>query len=66
VRLWLDGRPVAEGETRKPGVAAPFAPSLVLGTEIFYFHDAYYRGLIGRTLVFGRSLEAPAIGALAR
>ena len=33
--------------------------SLVLGTEIFYFHDAWYRGLIGRVLVLDHRQLAP-------
>jgi len=37
-----------------------------LGAEIFYLHDAYYRGLIGRTLVFNRALSAAELGALAK
>lgn len=40
-------------------------PSAVLGAEIFYFHDAYYRGLVGRTLIFDRAIGAGDIAALA-
>ncbi|MBI3874591.1 MAG: hypothetical protein HY300_01195 [Verrucomicrobia bacterium] len=40
-------------------------PSIVLGAELFYMHDAYYRGLIGRTTVFDRALPAEEIAALA-
>ena len=25
---------------------------MILGAELFYFHDSYYRGLIGRTTVY--------------
>ena len=28
-----------------------------LGAELFYFHEPYYRGLIGNTLVFERTLS---------
>jgi hypothetical protein len=37
---------------------------VILGAEIFYFHDAYYRGLVGRTLVFDRALGAPDLAVL--
>ena len=36
----------------------------MLGAEIFYFHDAYYRGLVGRTLVFDRALGSADFAAL--
>ena len=39
-------------------------PSAILGAEIFYFHDAYYRGLIGRTLIFNRTLTADVLANL--
>jgi len=39
---------------------------LILGAEIFYFHSSYYRGLIGRTLVFDRTLTADQISELAK
>ena len=41
-------------------------PSLILGAEIFYFHDAYYRGLIGRTLVFNRTLTSHEVAELVK
>ena len=65
VRLFLDGKHVGEGVTQKCPVDAPVVPSLILGAEIFYFHDAYYRGLIGRTLVLERTLSTDEIAAFA-
>ncbi|MBY0233242.1 MAG: hypothetical protein K2W96_28510 [Gemmataceae bacterium] len=41
-------------------------PSLVLGTEIFYFHHACYRGEIGRVLAFGRAVGAKELAGLAK
>jgi len=55
VRLYLDGQPVGEGVTKKFPADSIIVPSLILGAEIFYFHDAYYRGLMGRTLVLHRA-----------
>ncbi len=66
VRLYLDGQPVAEGQTKKFPADSLVVPSLILGAEIFYFHDAYYRGLIGRTLVLHRVLAVEEIAALAK
>jgi hypothetical protein len=63
-RLYLDGTLVHEGTTTKLAGPLTLPPSLVLGAEIFYFHDAYYRGLVGRTLVFDRPLGAAALAAL--
>jgi hypothetical protein len=65
LRLYLDGKKVHEGTSEKVAAPAEMPASLVLGTEIFYFHDAYYRGLIGRTLVFNRALPADEILKLA-
>ena len=66
VRLYLDGQPVGEGVTKKFPADSPIVPSLILGAEIFYFHDAYYRGLIGRTLVLHRVVPAGEVAALAK
>ena len=66
VRLYLDGQPVGEGQTKKFPADSAIVPSLILGAEIFYFHDAYYRGLIGRTLVLHRAVPATELGDLAR
>ncbi len=66
VRLYLDGTAVHDEVTHK--LTAPLSPppSLVLGAELFYLHHAYYRGLIGRTLVLGRALDAAEVAALAK
>jgi len=37
-----------------------------VGAEIFYVHDAYYRGLIGRTLAFDRAVPPAEIASLAK
>jgi len=66
VRLYLDGQPVGEGMTKKFPADSAIVPSLILGAEIFYFHDAYYRGLIGRTLVLHRALAPDEMAALMR
>jgi hypothetical protein len=66
VQLYLDGQPVGEGQTKKFSADSVIVPSLILGAEIFYFHDAYYRGLIGRTLVLHRVLAAEEIAAMAK
>ena len=66
VRLYLDGQPVGEGMTKKFPADSPIVPSLILGAEIFYFHDAYYRGLIGRTLVLHRVVPAGEVAGLAK
>ena len=64
VRLYLDGKLVHEGTTKQLAAPLTLPPSVVLGAEIFYFHDAYYRGLVGRTLVFDRPLGAADLTAL--
>ena len=64
VRLFLDGKMVHEGTTKQLAAPLNLPPSVVLGAEIFYFHDAYYRGLVGRTLVFDRTLGATDLAAL--
>lgn len=66
VRLFLEGQPVGEGQTKKFPADSPIVPSLILGAEIFYFHDAYYRGLIGRTLALHRALDAAELAGLAK
>jgi hypothetical protein len=64
VKLYLDGKLVHEGTTKQLAAPLTLPPSVVLGAEIFYFHDAYYRGLVGRTLVFDRPLGAADLTAL--
>jgi hypothetical protein len=66
VRLFVNGKQVGEGHTKNFPADSVIVPSLILGVEIFYFHDAYYRGLIGRTLVFNRPLTAGEIAELAK
>lgn len=66
IRLYLDGQPVGEGQTKKFPADSVIVPSLILGAEIFYFHDAYYRGLMGRTLVLHRVATPAEISELAR
>jgi len=66
IRLFLDGKPVHEGVTQKTEAPLTMPPSLVLGAELFYLHDAYYRGLIGRTLVFDRALSEREVAELAK
>jgi hypothetical protein len=64
VRLCLDGKPVQEGTTQKFASPAGISPSAILGAELFYFHNAYYRGLIGRTLLFDRPLGPGELSGL--
>ncbi len=64
VRLCLDGKTVLEGRTQKRLDPFALSPSVVLGAELFYFHNGYYRGLIGRTLLFDRPLTAHQIAVL--
>jgi len=64
VKLYLDGKPIHDGTTKQLAAPLTLPPSVVVGAEIFYFHDAYYRGLVGRTLVFDRPLGAADLAAL--
>jgi hypothetical protein len=64
VRLYVDGKRVHERVTKQLAAPASWPSSLILGAELFYFHDAYYRGLIGRTLVFDRALTEEELGRL--
>lgn len=66
VRLYLDGKRVHEGVTARMDAPATMPPSFILGSEIFYLHDGWYRGLIGRTVVFDRALKEEEVAALAR
>jgi hypothetical protein len=65
VRLFLDGKQIHEGMTTKLDAPLTIPPSVILGAEIFYFHQNYFRGLIGRTLVFDRTLSPEEIAAVA-
>jgi hypothetical protein len=64
VQLYLDCKQVHEGITKKLAAPVTIPPSAVLGTELLYFHNAYYRGLIGRTLVFDRPLGGKDLSGL--
>jgi hypothetical protein len=66
VRLFVNGEQVGDGKSVKLEAPATIPPSLILGAELFYLHSSYYRGLIGRTLVFDRALPAEQIHRLAR
>jgi hypothetical protein len=52
--------------TEKLDATGQTAPSLILGSELFYLHDSWYRGLIGRTLLLDRALGDAEIAALAK
>jgi hypothetical protein len=65
LKLYLDGKLVKDGLTQKVTAPMVMPASLVLGAELFYLHDAYYHGLIGRTLVFERALSPEEIARLA-
>jgi hypothetical protein len=41
IRLYLDGKRIDEGVTEKAAAPMSIPPSLILGAEIFYLHDAY-------------------------
>jgi hypothetical protein len=66
VKLYVDGVLVQECVTQKFEAPTTIPPSLILGAEIFYLHDAYYRGLIGRTLIFNRVLDGEELAGLAK
>lgn len=64
VRILLNGRKVAEGVTEKMDAPQQIPPSLVLGSELFYLHDSWYRGLIGRTMMLDRALTEAELAEL--
>ncbi|HVE39928.1 MAG TPA: LamG-like jellyroll fold domain-containing protein [Planctomycetota bacterium] len=66
VRIYLNGRKVAEGVTEKLEATGQVAPSLIFGSEIFYLHDSWYRGLIGRTMLLDHALTDVEITELAK
>lgn len=66
VRVYLNARKVAEGLTEKLDAPQQIPPSFILASEIFYLHDSWYRGLIGRTFMLDRALGEPEIAQLAR
>lgn len=65
VRLYLDGREVGGGVTAKLGVSETVPDSLILGSEYFYLHCHYYRGLIGPVMVQERCLTGSEVLELA-
>jgi hypothetical protein len=65
VRVYLNGRKVVEGVTEKMDAPQQIPPSFILGSEIFYLHDSWYRGLIGRTMMLDRALSEAEISELA-
>jgi hypothetical protein len=65
VRLYLDGREVGGGMTTKLGTAETVPDSLILGSEYFYLHCHYFRGLIGSVLVIERCLTGAELQGLA-
>ncbi|MFO0905677.1 MAG: LamG-like jellyroll fold domain-containing protein [Pirellulales bacterium] len=64
VRLYLDAVVVGEGRTTKFPADSLVPDSLILGAELFYLHDAYYRGLLSDVVVAGRAMRAEEIQAL--
>lgn len=66
VRVFLNGQQIGEGQTTKFPSDSAIVPSLILGAEVFYFHSSYYRGLIGHTLIFDRTLFPAEVAELAK
>ncbi len=64
VRLYLDGQEVASGTTTSLPSSSSVPDSLILGAELFYLHDAWYRGLISDAAVLRRTLSVEEIRAL--
>ncbi len=46
--------------------ASVIVPALILSVGSFYFHDAYYRGLIGHVQVFDHALPQARIAEFAK
>ncbi|MCA9064961.1 MAG: LamG domain-containing protein, partial [Planctomycetaceae bacterium] len=65
VRLYLNGREVGSAVTRNFPASSTIPDSLILGAELFYLHDAYYRGLMSDVLVIARSMNADEVQKLA-
>jgi hypothetical protein len=65
VVLFLDGKQIAAGLSKMPPQETKITDSIVLGAELYYLHDAYYRGEMGRVVVLNKSLEATEIEKLA-
>jgi hypothetical protein len=64
VRLYIDGKQVADETTTNFPASSSVPDSLILGAELFYLHSSYYRGLIGRALVLEQGLSDREINAL--
>lgn len=65
ISLYVDGARVLESISEKSIPPLRLPPSLVCGAELFYLHEAYYRGLLGRVTVFDRALSEEEIKQLA-
>jgi len=65
VELFLDGDSIATGLSKMSNQETKITDSIVLGAELYYLHDAYYRGEMGRVVVLNTSLEATEIKKLA-
>ena len=66
VRVYLNGKKVVEGVTEKLDAPVQIPPSLILASEIFYLHDSWYRGLIGRTMLLDHALNEGEVAELAK
>jgi hypothetical protein len=66
IRLFVDGEPVGEGTASLPTSELSVSDNIVLGAELYYLHDAYFRGSIGRVVVLTRELEPSEIRPLAK
>jgi hypothetical protein len=66
VKAYVDGKKVLEGVTEKLEAPQMIPPSFILASELFYLHDSWYRGLIGRTTLLDRALDDAGVAALAR
>ncbi len=66
IRLFVDGRVVGEGRAETLAGPVSLPPSLILGSELFYLHDSWFRGRIGRVVVLDRALTGEELGALRR
>ena len=47
-----------EADSKEFAAPASIPPSIILGAELFYLHDVFYRGLIGRVIAFDRAVDA--------
>jgi hypothetical protein len=65
IQLYVDGHEVGSGLAKSLPVSSTVPDSLVLGAELFYLHDAYYRGLMSDVLVIARSMNRDEVRSLA-